>query len=182
MLDIRGFTRLSQTLAARDTVQLLTAFHSAIVPIIARHHGVIDKFLGDGVMITFGAVTASPSAAADCLRALDEILVAAAAWSASTAEFAGQTLHVNAATVAGPVVFAALGNGDRLELTVIGDAVNFAAKLEKHNKALGCRALTTAATWELAVAQGYLAPVGQQHMTAAMVPGVTAATDLVVVA
>ena len=182
MLDIRGFTRLSQTLAARDTVQLLTAFHSAIVPIIARHHGVIDKFLGDGVMITFGAVTASPSAAADALRALDDILVAAVAWSASTAEFAGQTLHVNAATVAGPVVFAALGNGDRLELTVIGDAVNFAAKLEKHNKALGCRALTTAATWELAVAQGYLAPVGQQHMTAAMVPGITAATDLVVVA
>jgi adenylate cyclase len=187
MLDIRGFTRLSQTLAARDTVRILTEFHSTIVPVVARHHGVIDKFLGDGVMITFGAVTASSTAAADALRALDEILVAATLWSEANANSDGplpgsQALQVNGAIVAGPVVFAALGNGERLELTVIGDAVNLAAKLEKHNKALGCRALTTAATWEQALTQDYQPPGGHRTIAAAKVPAVATPTDLVIVA
>ena len=61
-------------------------------------------------------------------------------------------LEVNGAVSAGPVVFATLGGGDRLEYTVIGEAVNLAAKLEKHNKAASTRALTSAATYELAVA------------------------------
>jgi adenylate cyclase len=89
---------------------------------------------------------------------------------------------VNGAAVAGPVVFAALGNGERLELTVIGDAVNLAAKLEKHNKSLGCSALTTAATWELAVAQGYQPPGRHRVVAGASVPAVVDALDLVVVA
>jgi adenylate cyclase len=180
MLDIRGFTRLSQTLAARDTVRLLTEFHSAIVPIVARHHGVIDKFLGDGVMITFGAVTESGTAAADALRALDDTMVAGTGWS--TAMPLGQPLQINGAVVAGPVVFAALGNGERLELTVIGDAVNLAAKLEKHNKALGSRALTTASTWDAAVQQGYVPPGGYRMVPGAAVPAVVDAIDLVVAA
>jgi adenylate cyclase len=187
MLDIRGFTRLSQTLAARDTVQMLTTFHAAIVPVVARHQGVVDKFLGDGVMITFGAVSMNPTAAADALRALDEIMLVAADWSSSmtgtnAVSPPGHVLQVNGAAVAGPVVFAALGNGERLELTVIGDAVNLAAKLEKHNKSLGCRALTTAATMEAAVAQGYRPLDGRRHIAAVTVPAVAEPTDLVVVA
>jgi adenylate cyclase len=79
------------------------------------------------------------------------------------------------------VVFAALGNGERLELTVIGDAVNLAAKLEKHNKALGSRALTTAATWQAAVAQGFAAPAGHRPLDAVTVPAVAAPVDLVVI-
>jgi adenylate cyclase len=183
MLDIRGFTRLSQTLAARDTVGLLTSFHSAIVPVVGRHNGVIDKFLGDGVMITFGAVTASATAAADALRALDEILVTAALWSERhSAASDNRPLQVNGAVAAGPVVFAALGNGERLELTVIGDAVNLAAKLEKHNKVLGSRALATTATWELAVAQGYQPPGGHRPKPGAAIAAVNEPTDLVIVA
>ena len=55
----------------------------------------------------------------------------------------------------GKMVFATLGNVDRLEYTVIGEAVNLAAKLEKHNKQLGIRALISAACYAMAQAQGY---------------------------
>ena len=187
MLDIRGFTQLSRSLPARDTVQMLTEFHSVVLPVVANHNGVIDKFLGDGVMITFGAVTASPTAAADALRALDEIMVAAAKWSEAKADTGpllpqGQLLEVNGAVAAGPVVFAALGNGERLELTVIGDAVNLAAKLEKHNKVLGSRALTTAATWALALAQDYQPASGHRSVASTAGPTGMEPQNLVIIA
>ena len=77
-------------------------------------------------------------------------------------------------------MFATLGNGDRLELTVIGDAVNLAAKLEKHNKSAGTRALTTRATFELAKKQGYVGAGAPKIIEAATVPGVAEPIDLVV--
>jgi adenylate cyclase len=156
MLDIRGFTRFSMRVPPREVVRLLTNLHARIIPAIEANGGIIDKFLGDGVMATFGAVETSPTAAADALRALDATMAEAARWRQEIAGSSGTgKLDVNGAVVAGPVVFATLGNADRLEYTVIGEAVNLAAKLEKHNKVEGTRALVPLATLDLAHAQGY---------------------------
>jgi adenylate cyclase len=156
MLDIRGFTRFSMRVPPREVVRLLTNLHARIIPAIEANGGIIDKFLGDGVMATFGAVETSPTAAADALRALGSAMGEAASWRREIAESAGiGELDVNGAVTAGPVVFATLGNSDRLEYTVIGEAVNLAAKLEKHNKVEGTRALAPLATLELACAQGF---------------------------
>ncbi len=180
MLDIRGFTRLVSTMPPRHAVDILTSFHARIVPLVQKHNGVIDKFLGDGVMVTFGAVTASKTAAADALRALDEIMDEAIEWRQNLlAENDELSVDVNGAATAGAVVFATLGNGDRLELTVIGDAVNLAAKLEKHNKTAGTRALTSQATFEMAKAQGYVVSGTPQSIKAATVPGVADPIDLI---
>ena len=89
-------------------------------------------------------------------------------------------LEVNGSASAGPVVFATLGGGDRLEYTVIGEAVNLAAKLEKHNKAVRTRALTSAATYELAVAQGYAAGCERARLPGSSVASVSEPLDLVV--
>ncbi|MEQ1613345.1 MAG: adenylate/guanylate cyclase domain-containing protein, partial [Hyphomicrobiaceae bacterium] len=141
MLDIRGFTRLAAMVPPHRLVEILTGFHARIVPLIEAHNGVIDKFLGDGVMITFGAVRPSATASADALRALDAIIADAALWRAEVGGSGeGLSLDVNGAAASGPVVFATLGSARRLEFTVIGEAVNLAAKLEKHNKAEGSRA------------------------------------------
>ena len=180
MLDIRGFTRLVAKMPPRRTVAILTSFHARIVPLVQKHNGVIDKFLGDGVMITFGAVTASTTAAADALRALDEIMHEATQWRQNLrVQNDDLSLDVNGAAAAGAVVFATLGNGDRLELTVIGDAVNLAAKLEKHNKIAGTRALTSRATFELAAKQGYVGTGEPKLITAAVVAGVLEPIDLI---
>jgi adenylate cyclase len=183
MLDIRGFTRLAAAMPPQRLVELLTSFHARIVPLIEAHNGVIDKFLGDGVMITFGAVKPSSTACADALRALDDIMREAAAWRRDVADAGrGLTLEVNGSAAAGPVVFATLGSAKRLEFTVIGDAVNLAAKLEKHNKIEGSRALTSAATFERAVAQGYTVRSAFRLLSGCAVSGVGAPIDLVALA
>jgi adenylate cyclase len=181
MLDIRGFTRYSMTVPPKQVVRMLTSFHARILPLVQAHGGVVDKFLGDGVMATFGAVMPSRTAAADALRALDAIMDEAERWQENLSEL-GVTakLAVNGAAAAGPVVFATLGNDDRLEYTVIGDAVNLAAKLEKHNKTAATRALTSAWTYERALAQGFIAGRELVSQRGSSVAGVSEPLDLIV--
>ena len=179
MIDIRGFTPFSTTVPPAEVVQMLTSFHARIVPIVQANSGVVDKFLGDGVMVTFGAVAQSATAAADALRALDAILEEALAWQRSLEGLGLKSpLHVNAAVASGTVVFATLGDATRLEYTVIGEAVNLAAKLEKHNKAEKTRALLPAATLKKARAQGYEPAVEPHSRPGARVAGVSDPIDL----
>jgi len=179
MIDIRGFTPFSTTVPPAEVVRMLTSFHGRIVPIVQAHNGVVDKFLGDGVMVTFGAVAPSKTAAADALHALDKILEEALAWQRSLEDLGLRTpLHVNAAVASGTVVFATLGDSTRLEYTVIGEAVNLAAKLEKHNKVEKTRAILPAYTLQEARAQGYAPAVEPELRPRATVAGVTEPLDL----
>lgn len=182
MLDLRGFTPFSAELEPREIVSMLVQFHARIGPIVSRHDGVVDKFLGDGVMITFGAVTPSPAAAANALACTTEIMMDAVEWQIALARKGRRPPRVNAALVAGPVVFAALGDAERLEYTVIGEPVNLAAKLEKHNKIERTAALTTAATLRLARAQGFAPSKDPMTLKDRRVAGVPEALDLVVLA
>lgn len=155
-IDMRGFTRLSAGLEPPDVIALLIEYQRRIVPLIQAEGGAIDKFLGDGIMATFGAVTESRSFAADALRAVDAIMAEAASWPGSPGPLGRLTPRaIGAGVAAGPVVFGTVGDGRRLEFTVIGAVVNLAAKLEKQNKTLDCRALTTREVFEMARVQGY---------------------------
>jgi adenylate cyclase len=154
-LDLRGFTAASLTLSPTELIALLGEYQRLAVPIIQRHHGSIDKFMGDGILASFGAVTPAADFAAHALRAIDALLQAVDAWRAQRLAQGLAAPDVGAGLAHGRVVFGIIGDGQRLEYTVIGDAVNLAAKLEKHNKAENTRALTTRATYELAQAQGY---------------------------
>ncbi len=183
MLDIRGFTRLSTTLPPAAVVEVLTAFHARIVPLIEKHDGMIDKFLGDGVMATFGAIEPSRTAAADAVRALEAIMAEADFWHEMPhAGPARKALEVNGAVAAGAVVFATLGNGERLEYTVIGEPANLAAKLEKHNKAEATRALVCAASYDTALSQGYEPPRTHERRARCRVAGVADPMDVVAIA
>lgn len=180
MIDIRGFTPFSTTVPPAEVVRMLTSFHARIVPIVQANKGVVDKFLGDGVMVTFGAVAPSRTAAADALRALDSILDEALAWQGALASLGLKTpLKVNAAVASGTVVFATLGDATRLEYTVIGEAVNLAAKLEKHNKVERTRAILPVYTLKAARAQGYVPATEPEPRPGAKVAGVTDPIDLV---
>ncbi|MEM6847708.1 MAG: adenylate/guanylate cyclase domain-containing protein [Pseudomonadota bacterium] len=153
MLDLRGFSRFAATRSPQEVVEVLGRYHRLVLPIVERHGGVIDKFLGDGVMATFGAVRPSDTSAADALKALCDVLDAGDTWAAGTA--ATGSLPIHGAVSYGRVVAAALGNDDRLEFTVIGTAANLAAKLEKHNKATGTRGLVTSTTYVEARREGF---------------------------
>jgi adenylate cyclase len=181
-LDLRGFTKLSRQLAPDELMAVLREYQDRVVPIIQRHGGSIDKYLGDGILSSFGAVSPSATHAADGLRALVEVMAAAAEWSRTRAAQGLPAPAVGGALAAGEVVFGIIGHESRLEYTVIGDTVNLAAKLEKHTKAEGVAALTTAATWDLARQQGYEAGARPPARPQRRVEGVADPVDLVVVA
>ncbi len=181
-LDLRGFTPISQRIAPDEVMALLSDYQRRLVPVIRAHGGSVDKFLGDGIMATFGAVRPSGSYAADALRALDAVMDEAARWRRARRDKGEVAPEVNGAVASGPVVFGAVGDQDRLEYTVIGDAVNLAAKLEKHNKAAGVRALCDRTTYDLAVRQGYRPPSARHPLSGSRIAGVAGTLELVVLA
>jgi adenylate cyclase len=179
MLDIRGFTPFANSVEPRVVLDVLTVYHSLTVPIVQKHNGVIDKFLGDGVMATFGAVSPSATAERDALRALEAILAALDDWDRELARLGCRPLTINAAVASGRIVFATIGNEQRLEYTVIGDPANLASKLEKHNKTERTLALAPRATYERAVEQGYEPAVAIEAREGCRVAGTEEAIDLV---
>ena len=156
--DIRGFTLIAARMEPSDVVCLLSEYQKKLVPIIQKHGGSIDKFMGDGIMASFGAVGPSDTYAADALRAVDEIVAETDKWhdDEKLKHIAGA--KINVAVAAGPVVFGVLGDETRLEYTTIGDAVNLSAKLEKCNKEVSSRALTDQQSLQTAEQQGYEKP------------------------
>ncbi|MBM3643014.1 MAG: adenylate/guanylate cyclase domain-containing protein [Alphaproteobacteria bacterium] len=182
MLDLRGFSRLATVLEPGEVMTALQDYQARFCPLITAHGGSIDKFLGDGILASFGAVSPSPTAAADALRAADDAIAATEAWRAARIAAGARPIDVGLAVASGRVVFGAVGDGDRLEFTVIGEAVNLAAKLEKHNKTEGVSALTDDKTWQRALAQGYAGPAGREHRAGRRVEGVGEPVDIVVLA
>ncbi len=172
LVDIRGFTRFSATISPDEVVRLLADYQTFMVPAIERHGGTIDKFLGDGIMATFGAVSPGTVIAADVVAAVEDVLDQAAAWNAFRAAAGDhRALTVNAAATLGPVVFGAVGHADRLEYTVIGATVNGAAKLEEHNKRCRSRALVPAQLYRRALAEGFRPRLTWQAIDGQEVPG-----------
>lgn len=148
--DLRGFTKASTALSPDDLIKLISDYQNVVVPIVRAHGGNIDKFMGDGILASFGAVRVSRTYAADALRCIDAILAAASEWGATREANAMPALGIGIGVAHGPLVFGIIGVEERLEYTVIGETVNLAAKLEKHNKAERAVACATASLVALA--------------------------------
>jgi adenylate cyclase len=180
--DIRGFTNFSHTHQPNEVIAMLAEYQRQIVPILQKHGGTIDKFMGDGIMVTFGAALPTETFAADALREVDDLMQGADDWNAGRKAAGEPELRVGAAVASGRLIFGAVGDESRLEYTVIGDAVNLAAKLEKATKDQKVRAHTTLETYRTAIAQGYSPPDTKDQRAAQAVDGVAAPVDLVVLA
>ncbi|QFT33086.1 Adenylate cyclase 1 [Labrenzia sp. THAF82] len=180
--DIRGFTSVSSSLPPEVVLKVLAEYQNLAVEVINQAGGRVDKFLGDGILATFGAVQPSESFAADALEAATT-LVESVRSDQQRFRLAGWpgTLTIGTAVAAGPVTVGVIGSKNRLEFTVIGDAVNRAAKMEDANKAQLTKALTDKSTWELAQSQGYLGPDVEIRCDT-VVSGVLKPLDLVVLA
>lgn len=179
MIDLRGFTPLAQRLGPEATMSLLGEYQMRLVPILQAHGGSIDKFLGDGILASFGATRPSDSYAADAFRAAEAILAECRNWMDDRRARGLDAPAVNLAIAAGPVLFGAIGDDSRLEYTVIGDPVNLAAKLETHNKVEGSFALALGASLDLARAQGFSSAVEWLELPDRRVAGNDGGLDLV---
>jgi len=179
-VDVRGFTKTARSLPPEVVMQVLARYQSAVGTVIEAHGGRIDKFLGDGILATFGALNPSQTPAADGLRAAAQMPELLNTLSDSARE-AGwpQHLEIGCALASGPVTVGVVGAADRLEFTVIGDAVNRAAKLEDANKGEGSMVLTDLTTLASARDQGFDGPV-EEVRKARPIAGLPEPIDLAV--
>ncbi len=177
-LDLRGFTTFSSTLEPNDLVEMIISYQSCVVPIIRKHGGSVITYLGDGIMITFGATKPSASSAADCMRATEELLTALPAWTAERNSQGKPASGAGIGVASGPITYGAIGTEGRLEYAVIGDPVSRSAKLQSQTKAQQAPALATAIIWREAMAQGY-EPTCKYAARVCNLPGITEPVEIV---
>jgi adenylate cyclase len=179
-VDLRGFTRLAAQLPPGDLVRLLGEYQGVAVPVVQANGGSVTTYLGDGIMVTFGATRTSGTYAADALRAGCDLVDALEAWGAARRARGLPAPGVGVGIEVGTVTYGAIGDASRLEYAVIGDPVNRAAKLQNHTKVEAVRALTTVAALERALEQGYAAGRPAEVRTRRTVAGIATPVDLVV--
>jgi len=132
--DLRGFTRLTERFShdPAGLLDVLNAHLKRIIRSIAICGGVVEKFVGDGVMSTFGAGGQQPDHVGRAMAAAIGIVGANEALNRRCAGDWGFRLDVGVGIASGPVVIGAVGSTARSELGVLGDAVNVAARLVMH--------------------------------------------------
>ncbi|HMJ36750.1 MAG TPA: adenylate/guanylate cyclase domain-containing protein [Baekduia sp.] len=138
-LDIRGFTGFAEREGPREAVARLNELYELIVPVLVRHGGNANKFVGDGLLGVFGA----PEKLTDHA---DRAVAAALDIAQRVREHYGERLRIGIGLNSGHVVAGTIGGGGRVEFTVIGDVVNTAARVEEATRLTGDDVLLTEAT------------------------------------
>jgi adenylate cyclase len=144
--DIRGFTSFAEPLPPHDVVHVLNRYFHVVGAPILRCGGRIDNYMGDGVMALFGLDTSS--AVDPVHRAVEAGLAMIAATDGLKPYLAsayGRTFDIGVGINVGDVVVGSIGAIGRERITAIGDAVNFASRIESANKGLGTRLLVSEA-------------------------------------
>jgi adenylate cyclase len=126
--DIRGFTQWARDTEPDDVVELLNDYLSVLVPVIFGHHGTIDKFMGDAILAVFGSPELDSKQHENALRAALEMQAAVVKLNEARKLRGVACLDFGIGIHCGEVVHGFVGTADRMEFTVIGDAVNRAAR------------------------------------------------------
>jgi adenylate cyclase len=159
--DIRGFTTITERGRPDEIVGMLNEYFTKMVDIVFRHHGTLDKFVGDMVMALFSAPLDDPDHADHAVEAALEMLAELARlneqWNAQ-GRFAGLDIGIGINT--GPMIAGNIGSDAIMSYTVIGDAVNLGARLESLNKQYGTRIIISEASRQQLKRSYALRPLG----------------------
>ena len=155
-IDLRGFSKLAAHREPSEVMQILSEYQSRIVPILQNSGAVIDKFMGDGIMATIAKENDGHAINRIAVEAAEAIIAESNSWeTVSLLMTSNGPVQIGIGIASGDVSFGAVGQGDRLEMTVIGAPVNLSAKLEKHNKELNSRCVVQSEVWQMALSEGY---------------------------
>ena len=135
--DIRDFTALSESMSPQENFNFLNSYLVQMEPVITAHGGFIDKYIGDAIMALFPD---SPDAALRCSLALLERLEA---YNAGRQRAGYRPIKIGIGINTGIVILGTVGGAARMDGTVIGDAVNLAARLERLSKGYGVSILVS---------------------------------------
>jgi adenylate cyclase len=138
--DVKGFTSFAAGAEATEVVARLNELFEIVVPVVSKHGGHVDKFVGDGLLAVFGAPQNHPDHADRAVRAAIEM-----AQGANHSDRADD-LQIGVGVNTGRVVAGSIGGAGRLNFSVIGDPVNVAARVEAATRETGDEVLITAET------------------------------------
>ena len=126
--DIRGFAKLTANMEPIDVVEMLNDYFSRLIPIIFAHGGTVDKYIGDAILAVFGSPKKDPQQHENALRAALKMQEEMEKSNAARAGKGKTTCQIGIGVHSGEVLHGFIGAVDRMELTVIGDAVNRATR------------------------------------------------------
>ena len=146
--DLEGFTGISEGLDPEALTNLLNAYLTAMTDIIYEEGGTVDKYEGDAIIAFWNAPLAQPDHALRCVRAVLKCQAKLAQMRPSFRESLGKDLKMRIGVNTGQAVVGNMGSHSRFDYTMIGDAVNLAARLEGINKQFGTYILISQSTME----------------------------------
>lgn len=129
-IDIRGFSRIAQQIGPPKTVALLNRFFEAMGELVFEHHGIVDKYIGDGFLAVFGAPVSSVADPDHALQAALDMKHSLAGINRLLRRDLGQAIEMGISVHTGEVVAGNIGFEKKMDYTVIGDAVNTVFRLQ----------------------------------------------------
>ena len=144
-LDIRNFSTFAEKRTPEAVFAHLESLFEFMIEIVNRHHGIINKFLGDGFMAVFGAPV---SDGADCMNGLEAAREIISRVEREVAAANVLPTRIGIGLHAGEAVSGSIGSALRKEYAVIGDVVNVASRIEQLNKQFGSQLLISETVWQ----------------------------------
>ncbi|MFT6559104.1 adenylate/guanylate cyclase domain-containing protein [Sneathiella sp.] len=149
-VDIVGFTQMAEQSSPERVVSVLREFHSRMETAVFDHNGTLDKFLGDGLMVTFGTPDVSDKDAINALNCSVAMQQTMDEWNQVRKAMGQPEIKLSVGLHFGDVVLGDIGSERRLEFAVLGDVVNVASRLEALTRTVGAKIIASEAVIEAA--------------------------------
>lgn len=145
--DIRGFTSMSENMPADEVSKILNEYFAQMEPIIRKYNGVINKFIGDAIMVIFGEPIQDINHPKNAVKCAYEMLKKVSYLREKWLEQGRPRFEIGVGINTGEVFIGNIGTENRMEYTVIGDSVNLASRIEGYNKVYKTNLLVSSTTY-----------------------------------
>lgn len=165
---MRGSTALAERLSSSEFRAVLTAYRRQVSEAARASFGIVDKFIGDGALVVFGLSGSVENACGEAIR-FSEHLIASIPADLACSTVSGP-IRIGVGVHFGSVFCGVVGDGDRMEFTVLGDTVNVAARLQEQSKAHDVSLLVSAVTLDRTSDRSGWRRVGSIHLPGRIEP------------
>ncbi|WP_162917673.1 PAS domain S-box protein [Dongia deserti] len=132
--DLYDYTEMSATMSGEQVIALLREFHVIVEDAVFNHGGTLDKYIGDGLMATFGTPTPGQMDATNAIAATRQMLRELARWNQRREARGEPRIRIGVGLHFGMATLGDVGTDQRFELTVVGDTINIASRIEQMSR------------------------------------------------